>query len=423
VGARALAKLTALTSLDLSENEIEAEGAHALTTLTGLISLDLSGNRIGAKGARALLESWCETSTLRILDLSGNGNMRSLLPPEVLASGNAQSILAAYRRYREAKIRNELRPLNEAKLVVVGNEAVGKTSLIRYLVHGKPRNPDEKKTPGTAIHEKIEDQLREAVAASTSYKLVCRRLGLSENGGNMYHLRARARELGLDASHFGAGTIDRCTDDDIRHAVASSMSFVGVFEVLGVRPGGTSNAKLRARIQELGLETTHFRYSSGRHRGAWTDDDLRAAVASSKSFAQVIRKLGLVPAGGNYVQVQRRIGQLALDTSRFTGSGWNSGLKHRPRPRAPLEQVLVADRPTGSHKLKQRLIRAGLKPPACELCGWAVRASDGRIPVELDHINGNRADNRLENLRVLCPNCHSLQPTHRGLNLKGRQRQ
>jgi hypothetical protein len=268
VGARALAKLTALTSLDLSENEIEAEGAHALTTLTGLISLDLSGNRIGAKGARALLESWCETSTLRILDLSGNGNMRSLLPPEVLASGNAQSILAAYRRYREAKIRNELRPLNEAKLVVVGNEAVGKTSLIRYLVHGKPRNPDEKKTPGTAIHEKIEDQLREAVAASTSYKLVCRRLGLSENGGNMYHLRARARELGLDASHFGAGTIDRCTDDDIRHAVASSMSFVGVFEVLGVRPGGTSNAKLRARIQELGLETTHFRYSSGRHRGA-----------------------------------------------------------------------------------------------------------------------------------------------------------
>jgi hypothetical protein len=268
-----------------------------------------------------------------------------------------------------------------------------------------------------------DDQLREAVAASTSYKLVCRRLGLSENGGNMYHLRARARELGLDVSHFGARTIDRCTDDDIRHAVASSTSFVGVFEVLGVRPGGTANVMLRVRIRDLGLETTHFRYASGRHRGAWTDDHLRAAVASSSTYAQVIRRLGLVPAGGNYVQVQRRIRQLALDTSHFTGSGWNIGLMLRPRPRAPLEEVLVENRLTGSHKLKQRLFRAGLKQPACELCGWAVRASDGRIPVELDHINGNKADNRLENLRVLCPNCHSLQPTHRGLNLKRRQRQ
>jgi signal recognition particle receptor subunit beta len=82
--------------------------------------------------------------------------MQSLLPPEVLESGNAQSILAAYRRYLQDKQRNALRPLNEAKLVVVGNEAVGKTSLIRYLVHDTPRDPDEKKTPGTAIHEKIE---------------------------------------------------------------------------------------------------------------------------------------------------------------------------------------------------------------------------------------------------------------------------
>jgi GTPase SAR1 family protein len=79
-----------------------------------------------------------------------------MLPPELLASTDAQAILAAYRRYREAEQRNTLRPLNEAKLVVVGNEAVGKTSLIRYLVHDRPRDPDERKTPGTAIHEKIE---------------------------------------------------------------------------------------------------------------------------------------------------------------------------------------------------------------------------------------------------------------------------
>ncbi|HKP51497.1 MAG TPA: HNH endonuclease [Chloroflexia bacterium] len=58
----------------------------------------------------------------------------------------------------------------------------------------------------------------------------------------------------------------------------------------------------------------------------------------------------------------------------------------------------------------------------CEECGWARRAVDGRLPLELHHMNGNRYDNRLENLIVLCPNCHSLKDNHRGLN-KGNYRQ
>jgi hypothetical protein len=81
-----------------------------------------------------------------------------------------------------------------------------------------------------------------------------------------------------------------------------------------------------------------------------------------------------------------------------------------------------ADRWIGSHQLKERLFREGLKRPACESCGWAeARPTDGRIPVELDHRNGDRNDNRLENLRILCPNCHALQPTHRALNRRNRR--
>ncbi len=93
-----------------------------------------------------------------------------------------------------------------------------------------------------------------------------------------------------------------------------------------------------------------------------------------------------------------------------------------PRAIAPLEEVLVANRWTGSYALKKRLFKAGLKEPRCELCGWDERTAGGRIPVELDHINGDNRDNRLENLRILCPNCHSLQPTHRGLNQKRARR-
>jgi hypothetical protein len=181
--------------------------------------------------------------------------------------------------------------------------------------------------------------------------------------------------------------------------------------------------RIRKRITLLGLNTSHFTRETDRNnvRTRWSNEDLRAAVALSNSIAEVIRKLGLIPAGGNYDQVQRRIRELMLDTSHFIRTSWNAGLSVRSCPPIPLEKVLVAGRWTQSHGLKQRLFREGLKQIRCELCGWAEQTADGRIPVELDHINGDKTDNRIENLRILCPNCHSIQPTHRGLNKKSRR--
>ncbi len=151
---------------------------------------------------------------------------------------------------------------------------------------------------------------------------------------------------------------------------------------------------------------------------SWTDADLQSAVERSKSYRNVLIILKLVPAGGNYEQIRRGIQRLGLSTGHFTGKGWNVGLKFVPKVAAPLETLLVENGTSQSFVLKKRLFAAGLKTPMCELCGWAQQASDGRIPVELDHINGDHHDNRLVNLRILCPNCHSLQPTHRGKNKK-----
>ena len=151
----------------------------------------------------------------------------------------------------------------------------------------------------------------------------------------------------------------------------------------------------------------------------WTDSQLIDAVKTSISFREVIYKLGLVPAGGNYVHVVRKVTELGLSTKHFRGKGWNKGWKFDPRkPETPLDQWLVKGSTVQSFTLKKRLFREKLKKPKCELCGWCQKSEDGRIPVELDHINGDRTDNRIENLRVLCPNCHSLQPTHRGRNKK-----
>ncbi len=154
----------------------------------------------------------------------------------------------------------------------------------------------------------------------------------------------------------------------------------------------------------------------------WNPDDLSPAVASSRSLREVIIRLRLIPAGGNYQTVQRMIIEQGLDTSHFLGKGWNVGLKFVPVKRTPLKQLLKKGSFVQTFKLKRRLFFEGLKSEHCELCGWASRSEDGRIPLELDHKNGDRNDNRLTNLRILCPNCHSLQPTHRGRNIRSRKK-
>lgn len=149
---------------------------------------------------------------------------------------------------------------------------------------------------------------------------------------------------------------------------------------------------------------------------SWADEQLIEAVGNSYSFREVIIKLGLVPAGGNYAQVQARVRELQLETEHFSGARWNIGKKYHTKTRPTLKVLLTNGSKVQSHKLKNRLFEEGLKQPKCELCGWASVSVDGRVPVELDHVNGIHTDNRIENLRILCPNCHSLQPTHRGKN-------
>lgn len=143
-------------------------------------------------------------------------------------------------------------------------------------------------------------------------------------------------------------------------------------------------------------------------------------MRESTHYRAVLKRLNLHPAGGNYRQLKKYIRESGLSTSHFTRRAWNWGLKIPRGRRRTLQELLTVNSDYGTDKLRKKLIAARLKSPRCEECGWARLSDDGRLPLELDHINGDSRDNRLENLRVLCPNCHSLKPTHRGCNRRRR---
>ncbi len=152
----------------------------------------------------------------------------------------------------------------------------------------------------------------------------------------------------------------------------------------------------------------------------WDRKGLAEAVKKSYSYAQVMRSLDLVPAGGNYKLVKELIEEQKLDISHFKGQGWAKG-KRNPKNLEKKDIGLYFEnlQPVQSHRLKQRLLDDRFLDRQCSNCGLETWLNKP-IPLELDHINGNSTDNSFNNLRLLCPNCHALTDTYRGRNKRRR---
>lgn len=139
--------------------------------------------------------------------------------------------------------------------------------------------------------------------------------------------------------------------------------------------------------------------------------EAREAVAISRSYSEVLRRLGMRPAGGNHALLRKYLDEIwRIPTDHFDGGG----RRIPPVERVPLQDVLVENSTYSRSNLKPRLYEEGLKERRCEMCGQDEHWQGRTMSLILDHINGVPDDNRLENLRIVCPNCAASLDTHCG---------
>lgn len=150
-------------------------------------------------------------------------------------------------------------------------------------------------------------------------------------------------------------------------------------------------------------------------RAPFSESDARAAIACSSCWADALRRLGYEPRGRNYETLKRHATEWGIAVDHFDP---NVGRRRAASSRrASLSEVLVADSTYPRGLVKSRLFKEGLKDRRCEMCGQGEVWNGARMSLVLDHINGVFNDHRLENLRIVCPNCAATLDTHCGRNL------
>lgn len=139
-------------------------------------------------------------------------------------------------------------------------------------------------------------------------------------------------------------------------------------------------------------------------------------VKQSKTLTDVVKGLGLRCAGGNYKTIKKYIDLYELDTTHFDSEiiRIEKMKQYFETNKKSLTEILVKDSIVSRKTIKERLYREGLKKHECELCGQGEEWRGKKMSLILDHKNGVYNDNRLENLRIVCPNCNATLDTHCG---------
>jgi hypothetical protein len=200
------------------------------------------------------------------------------------------------------------------------------------------------------------------------------------------------------------------SEEALRELVARHVSWSGVLKELGLKIYGGNFTNLQRRVKEMGLDVSHF--SGNKTRRKYPKELMKECVLKNVSYAGVMKSLGVKPAGGSCSFIKNRINEDGIDTSHFLGQKANSGKNHRSgKPKTNWKELLILrEGPSrqASYRLRRALIESG-RSYACQGGGCNVKSNwlNNGLVLQVHHINNNAFDDRPENLLFLCPNCHS----------------
>ncbi|MFF3322062.1 HNH endonuclease [Streptomyces sp. NPDC002889] len=260
------------------------------------------------------------------------------------------------------------------------------------------------------------DLLARTAAVSSSVVDLMRRIGAPLGSISRRYLVGRLEKYGIDTSHFVEEPLPErerraYPKEQLAEAAAHSRSIREVLEYLGFPPEDSPYSHIRKKLDQFGIDTSHFT-GWGRGPRILPSEELAPAVAASSSLANVLRLLHRADNGASRQLVQRSIEAHGLSVAHFTGQAHHRGVSSRfPRSAADVLKHME----TGSPRTKTVMLRRALDdlgvPHTCTECGIGDVWQGKRLVLEIGHVNGDRLDNRRENLRYLCPSCHSQTST------------
>jgi HNH endonuclease len=195
---------------------------------------------------------------------------------------------------------------------------------------------------------------------------------------------------------------DKWSESEVKF-LEENYSIIGPSKCAEVLGRTIRGCQLKAKKLKIGYKPIKSYYEK---------ENLEKIVYQSNSYTSCLTKMNLTSRPANYDTLKKYIKKYEIDITHFYSDKLGGFKDYISKVKIPLEEILINGSSYGRTHLKERLYKEGIKKRICEECGQTEIWNGRKISLILDHINGVNNDNRLENLRIVCPNCNASLDTH-----------
>jgi hypothetical protein len=202
-----------------------------------------------------------------------------------------------------------------------------------------------------------------------------------------------------------------------RNAIKTSKNIHEALKKMGMNARGAAYKSFKHRCKNLNIDLSHFTKDKDL-RKTISEEMIREVCKESISRQESLKRLGLNPhISSNTSWIKRKIKIFNITTTHWLGEGHLKNRTHNWTESIPLDKILIQNSSyLWNAALKKKLLKANLLKYECSRCHISEWLGE-KLSLQLEHKNGDHTDNRIENLCLLCPNCHSLTPTFAGKNI------